>query len=177
MGEDLISSWTPVRIDPDIKGRIEAILSRAGDRTSVTKIVNALLSECVAQIESVEPSPPAMLTVHRLRNAIGHATIATNYDSVMERVSNLESTLHPALLLLHQIASHTEQGGEDIVIRLTGKAKPDGPEASCTTPRYPMKTVPRAKPARTTSRPGSTPERANQPASPSHKEKHSDREQ
>lgn len=51
MPDGSIASWPQVRFDPAVKKRMEDVLARAGDRSSLTRIVNSLLDEAIAQIE------------------------------------------------------------------------------------------------------------------------------
>lgn len=108
MPEDLIAKWPQFRVNPELRDRYEKLLARAADRTSLTKVLNDLLREALDQIESPESSPPAMLTLHRLRAAVGNAPLMGNYDDLagrMLRVEEMMERLGPAADTLLKVQS------------------------------------------------------------------------
>lgn len=87
------SQWPNIRINPDVKNRLAAILLRAKNGASLTTILDELMLEVLDQIESTAESLPLSKTVATLRAQLGHRSLQ-DWDSDLERrLAKVERTL------------------------------------------------------------------------------------
>ena len=90
MSTNLTSNWEPVRINPETKARLQAILDKAGDGGAMMRRINEVLEEAVAQIESGADRLPTLPTVKRLREALGRYSGTEFKEDFAARLDELE---------------------------------------------------------------------------------------
>ena len=92
MPEVPTSQWPVVRINPDLIAALEKKFGAAGDRSSRIQLVNDLLADCDAALAPGAKSKELFPTIRRLRDAAAHGEIhiSFNYDSLVEKVLAIE---------------------------------------------------------------------------------------